>query len=120
MVDRVPLTRSYLIAGIFMLLGFAYGMLDLAPDQAMRLCLGWGPILAASAWLVADSRHTHVADVYDAGWLFSVGWPISILWYALRTRGRAGWWLAIRLYAISLAAVLGCILGEVLHPLARL
>jgi hypothetical protein len=117
MIDRIRLTRYYLIASIFLLFGLAYGVLDLTPDPTMRQCLGSGPILIASAWLAADCRRTHVANVYDAGWLFYIGWPFSVLWYALRTRGRAGWWLGLRLYAISLAALLGWTLGEVLHHL---
>ena len=114
------LAGLYLVAAIFLLFATAYGAVDLEPGAPMRLCLGAGPALAVATWLAADSRRTHVAAVFDAGWLFYLGWPIAIPWYAVRTRGRAGWWLAIQLYAIALAGPVGFVWGQLLRALARL
>jgi hypothetical protein len=113
------LSRLYLVGGIVGLLSIAYGVLDVQPNPAMGLCLGLVPSIAIAAWLAADTRHTHIAEVYDAGWLFSIGWPFVVPWYAVRTRGRDGWWLAFRLYAIGLAAPIGIVWGIVLRGLIR-
>jgi hypothetical protein len=114
-----PLGRLYLVAAIFAAFAIAYGALDMVPGPEMRLIFGLGPSLAVAVWLAYDSRRTHVAAVYDAAWLFYLGWPVVVPWYALRTRGRAGWWLAIRLYAIALIFPLGFAWGQMLRALLR-
>ena len=117
--SSASLGRLYAVGTIFGLFGLAYGALAVPPSGPMRLCLGFGPALAVAAWLAADARRTHVAAVYDAGWLFAMSWPVVIPWYALRTRGRAGWWLAFQLYTIALAAPIGVFWGVVLRVLVR-
>jgi hypothetical protein len=117
--SSASLGRLYLVAAIFALFAIAYGALDLRPSPEMRLCLSFGPALAVAMWLAADSQRTRVAAVQDAGWFFYMGWPLVIPWYALRTRGRAGWSLAFQLYAIALAFPIGVVWGELLRVLAR-
>lgn len=109
------LFRLYLFGAACTLFAVAYGFLDLAPGELMSVALALGPSLGVATWLAADARRTGVGAVYDATWLFYVGWPIAIPWYALRTRGRSGWWLAGKLYAIALSGMLGFIWGAFLR-----
>jgi len=119
MADGVPLTRLYWITAVFVAFAIAYGLLGLVPGQVMTLCLMFGPSLAVAGWLAADTRRTRVAAVYDAGWLFLLGWPLVVPWYAVRTRGRAGWGLAAQLYFTALAAPLGYMWGALLREVGR-
>jgi hypothetical protein len=97
------------------LFGMGYGLLELEPTPPMPLLLLYGPGIAVITWLVADSKRTGVAGVYDAGLLFYVTWPLSVPWYVVRTRGRAGWGLAAQLYASALSGQLGYLAGATLR-----
>ena len=120
MPDGVPLERLYRIIAVFVLFAVGYGLAGLMPGPIMVLCFSFGPLLAVASWLATDARHTRVGAVYDAGWLFAMSWPISIAWYAVRTRGRAGCWLAAQLYASMLAAPLGIIWGGAIRWALRM
>jgi hypothetical protein len=111
----VPLTRLYLFAGACALFAVLYGLLGLEPAKGMALLLGYGPGLAVAFWLAADSKRTRLVNAYDAGLFFYLTWPLTIPWYAVRTRGRAGWRLAAQLYALALAGILGLLAGAVLR-----
>jgi hypothetical protein len=115
MPDGLPLSRLYRVIAVFVFFAVVYGLLGLTPGPVMTLCFLFGPSLAVAGWLAADTRRTHVAAVYDAGWLFALSWPFVVPWYALRTRGRAGWWLAAQLYSSVLAVPLGLAWGRVLR-----
>src|SRR5688500_5072471 len=73
----------------------------------MALLIGLGPALGVPAWLAADAERAGVGAVHDAGWLFYLGLPVTVAWYAFRARGRGGWWLAAKLYAITVGGALG-------------
>jgi hypothetical protein len=120
MTDGVPLVRLYRIIAVFVGFAVAYGLLGLIPGPVMTLCLMFGPSLAVAGWLAADARRTRVAAVYDAGWLFALGWPLVIPWYSWRTRGRAGWGLAAQLCASAVAPALGFGWGAVLRRALKL
>jgi hypothetical protein len=55
-------------------------------------------------WLQTDAKRTGVAAIQDWGLFVWLAWPIVIPWYALKTRGRAGWRLAFRLFGLILSA----------------
>jgi hypothetical protein len=95
-----------------------YGFLDAEPSPIMQLLLGVGPAVAVAAWLAADARQTRTILAQDAGLFFYVTWPLTIPWYAVRTRGRQGWRLAARLYLLALAGWLGYIVGGLTALLA--
>jgi hypothetical protein len=92
-----------------------YGLFELEPTPPMPVLLWYGPAIAVATWLAADSRRTRVVGVYDAGFLFYITWPVTLPWYALRTRGRAGWGLAAQLYALAFSGQLGYLWGATLH-----
>ncbi len=90
-------------------------MLELEPAPVMGLLLAWGPAVAVAWWLAVDSKRTHVIGAYDTGLLFYLTWPITLPWYARRSRGRAGWKLAAKLYGLALAGQVGWVLGATLR-----
>src|SRR5881394_170 len=98
---ETPMARLYLFVAACALFAIAYGFLGLEPSPFMGLLIAFAPSLSVAAWLAADTRRTGVAAVYDSGWLFYLSLPVTIGWYVFRTRGRAGWWLAIKLYSLA-------------------
>jgi len=111
----VPLIGLYLFCAACTLFATGYGALELAPSPGMALLLGWGPAIGVAWWLAADSRQHRVFDAYDAGLFFYLTWPLTLPWYALRTRGRAGLLLAAQLYVLALVGPLGLIWGAALR-----
>jgi hypothetical protein len=119
-VSSAPMSRLYLFCAACALFATGYGLAGLAPSQPMALLLWLGPAVAVAAWLAADGRRTRTLEAFDTGLFFYLTWPVSITWYALRTRGRAGWGLAAQLYALALAGLLGFLWGALLRGLLRL
>jgi hypothetical protein len=113
----VPLTRLYFFSACCGLFALVYGFLGAEPTPVMQMLLGLGPAVAVAAWLAADAKQTRTVLAHDAGFFFYVTWPLSIPWYAVRTRGRRGWRLAAQLYVIALAGWLGFIVGAVIAGL---
>ena len=111
----VPLTGVYVSSAICALFATGYGVLNLNPSPGMSFLLGWGPAIAVAWWLAADSKQMHVIGTYDAGLFFYLTWPLTLPWYALRSRGRAGWALAAQLYVLALAGPLGFLWGGLLR-----
>jgi hypothetical protein len=109
------LDRLRIFSAVCALFGATYGVLDLEPGAGMTLLLSYGPVLGVTLWLTTDSKQRRVIGAHDAGLFFYLTWPLTITWYALRTRGRSGWSLAAQLYALALAGQLGCILGRTLR-----
>jgi len=116
----VPLTRLYFFSGCCALFALVYGFLGAEPTPVMQMLLGLGPAVAVAAWLAADARHNRTVLAHDAGFFFYLTWPLSIPWYAVRTRGRRGWRLAAQPYVIALAGWLGFIVGTVIAGLGSL
>lgn len=106
-----PLTRLHLFAAACGVFATVYGFLGVEPSPLMQMLLGVGPAVAVAAWLAADARRTRTILAQDTGLFFYVTWPLTIPWYALRTRGRRGWGLVARLYLLALAGWLGYIVG---------
>jgi hypothetical protein len=115
----LPLLRPYVFCGVCALLAAAYGYLAIQPSPGMLLTIRTGPAVGVAAWLTADARRTRAVVAQDAGLFFYMTWPLTIWWYARRSRGPEGWRLAARLYALALAGVLGLPFGELLADLVR-
>lgn len=111
----VPLTGLYVFSGACALFATGYGVLDLEPAPAMAFLVGWGPTIAVAWWLAADSKRTRVVDAYDAGLFFYMTWPLTLPWYAMRSRSRLGWELAAQLYGLALVGPLGFVWGASLR-----
>jgi hypothetical protein len=113
----LPLVRLYVFCGVCALLAAAYGYLAIEPSPVMLLTIRSGPAIGVAAWLCADARRTRALMAHDAGLFFYLTWPLTIWWYTLHSRGRYGWRLATRLYALALAGVLGLPCGALLARL---
>jgi hypothetical protein len=111
----VPRTGLYLFCTACGLFATGYGALDLVPAPGMAFLLGWGPAIAVAWWLSEDCKRTRTVDAFDSGLFFYLTWPLTLPWYALRTRGRAGWALAAQLYGLALVGSLGFIWGATLR-----
>lgn len=111
----VPLTRIYLVSAVCALFAIGYGAANLKPPPGMGLLIGWGPALAVAWWLAEDSRAMRIMAAHDAGLFFYLTWPLSLPWYAVRSRGRAGLALAIQLYSLALVGPLGILWGHLLR-----
>jgi hypothetical protein len=110
-----PRLRLYLFCAACALFGMGYGLLELEPTPPMPLLLWYGPAIGVATWLAADSKRTRLVGAYDAGLLFYVTWPLTLPWYAVRTRGRAGWGLAAQLYALAFSGQLGYLWGATIR-----
>jgi hypothetical protein len=115
----LPLARLYVFCAVCAALAAAYGFLGVDPSPGMLVMLQGGPAIGVAAWLTADARRTRALVAQDIGLFFYMTWPLTVWWYAFRTRGRAGWALAGRLYALGLAGVLGLPFGALLGYLLR-
>lgn len=90
--------------------------MDREPSPLAGVILMAGPAFAVATWLAADAkRQPH--GVIDAGFFFYLALPVAAPWYALRTRGPAGWKLAAQLYLLALAGILGLNAGLLIHIL---
>jgi hypothetical protein len=116
--EGAPLTRPHAFGLVCWAIATGYGLFLVPPTSLPLLALVAGPLIAAATWLAADAKHTRVANVVDSGWLFYLFLPFAIPWYAMKTRGRRGWRLALRLYVLSVAGLLGFPCGALLHVLA--
>ena len=73
------------------------------PVPIMAWLLSAGPTLLVVLWIVRDARRRHIAAVHDLGFFLAVFWPFAIPWYAVASRGRAGWKLLLGLLGIIAA-----------------
>jgi hypothetical protein len=113
--DGVPLTSLYLFCAACAFFATGYAFLGIEPGQGMAFVLAWGPGIAVAWWLAVDCKRTRLIGAYDAGLFFYLTWPFTLLWYARRTRGRAGWRLAAKLYGLAIAGFLGFLWGGTLR-----
>jgi hypothetical protein len=81
-----------------------YTAAQLEPSlPAMGLILSGGPLLAVILWLQKDAHRRSMGIIPDWGMFLWIGWPVVIPWYAWKTRGRAGWRLALGLFGLILS-----------------
>jgi hypothetical protein len=109
-----PPARVHLFCAACAGFAVAYGALELEPSPIMVVLLNYGPVFVVTAWLAQETKRRIVA-AHDLGLFFYLTWPVTVLWYALYSGGRAGWGLAVRLYACVLAGYLGLVLGRTLR-----
>jgi len=104
--------RTAVMTSIFCAAASAlYVIADAQPSPIVEWFSLAGPTLAVILWLERDAARTGVGSVHDLGFLLCYGWPIVLPWYALKTRGRAGWSLMLLLYTLAWSAYLGALVG---------
>ena len=94
----------------------AYAAADVPPSPAADTFFSMAPPIGVILWLERDAHRTGVGAAYDMGFLL---WPSYtrlpfIPWYALKTRGRAGWRLLLLLFLLTGASDVGELLGTLL------
>jgi hypothetical protein len=105
-MNDLTLRTGYLAAAFCSAIAVIYAISSAAPAPAVMLFISFAPIVAVCAWLQKDARITGVASVHDWGFFIYLAWPVVIPWYALKTRGRAGWRLAGILLGMACAPML--------------
>src|ERR1051325_4672081 len=80
-----------------------YGALDIEPSSLMVLFFWFGPVFAVILWIQSDAKKNSIGTVLDLGFLIYITWPITIPWYVLKTRGRAGWRLLLAFFAVIIS-----------------
>src|SRR5262245_37469485 len=104
--------RPAVVTALFCTL--ASGLLTAArlePLPIVSLFFSVGPLIVVILWLQADAHRTRVGAVHDLGLFLWFAWAVVIPWYAWKTRGRAGWRLALGLFALICSGYAGQFLG---------
>ena len=101
--DDITLWTSKAMALACSIAAALYAAAELEPSSVVVLILTAGPLFTVILWLQKDAQRTCVTGVLDWGFFLWFAWPVVIPWYAWRTRGRAGWRLALGLIALILS-----------------
>ena len=117
--QQPPSTYLHVFCAACAICGATYGLLGALPGSFVSRLFIIGPPVAVAMWLARDARSRRLQGVVDMGWFFYIGWPLVVPWYAIKTRGAAGWRLAVNLYGLALAGILGAFLGAVIRYFAR-
>ena len=94
-----------------------YTLIQAEPLPIVAIAMYWAPLLAVVMWLQHDARRTRLAGLQDWGFFLWLAWPFLIPWYALKTRGRAGWGLVGRLALLVFAPLLTAFIIAVAYAL---
>ena len=76
------------------------------PAPVVLLFISFAPVTAVCLWLQKDARRTGVGNIQDWGFFLWLFWPVLIPWYAFKTRGIAGWRLAVALLGLAWAPMI--------------
>src|SRR6266446_2865942 len=108
--------RAAKVTALFCALAAAvYAAARAEPSPLVGLFFTFGPLLTVILWLQKDARRTGVGSVLGLGYFLWAAWPIVIPWYALKTRGRAGWRLMLGLFTLIGSAYLGWLVAWVVY-----
>jgi len=83
-----------------------YAFLELEPQPFVALVVTVAPLVSAVNWIKADARERRVSLVHDVGLFLWLTWPALIPWYAVKTRGRHAWVMALVILVAIVAPVL--------------
>jgi hypothetical protein len=64
------------------------------------------PTVSAANWIQSDAQARRVGLVHDLGFFLLIAWPVVIPWYAVKTRGRHPWPMALALPLVIASPVL--------------
>jgi hypothetical protein len=112
--NPLPLTTAYVTAAVCSAAAALYTALALEPALIVALIVEFTPLVAVLVWLQEDARRTKAVAVQDWGLFLWVAWPALLPWYAVKTRGRRGWLLTLRLAGLVLAPFLAAVLVAML------
>lgn len=115
--DDVTLWTAKATALVCSLAAAVYAAVELEPSSpVVYLLLSSGPLIAVILWLQKDAHRTGVGEVQDWGLFLCLAWPFVIPWYAWKTRGRAGWRLALGLIGLIVSTyVIGALVPWLIY-----
>jgi len=91
-----------------------YLVLGVEPSEEAGYLLSYLSICVVVLWLQRDAQRTRVGAVHDLGLFLLIAWWAVIPWYSFKTRGKAGVWLMLGLFALIAAPTLGAIATAIL------
>jgi hypothetical protein len=99
---------------------FSAASAALDPFSIMPLIV-WGYVLpvALVMWAMFDARRRTATPCYDFGFLMYLCWYLSVPWYLIHTRGRAGWGVLALFFALGMAPVVVFTLSGVASFIGR-
>jgi hypothetical protein len=117
----MPLTVAKLTALMSATGTGLYLALGVQPSETAAFLLRVLPLLAVVLWLQRDAHRTGVGAVFDLGMFLLIAWWLIIPWYSFKTRGKAGVWVMMGLFALIFAPIVGAFAtGVFLLPLQLL
>jgi hypothetical protein len=102
-VADTPLQTAVLTAFFSSSVTALYVLAEVEPAPVVQLFILWSPTLAVILWLQKDAARTKVGNVLDLGYFLCLALPVVLPWYAVKTRGRAGWRLLVGLLGLMFA-----------------
>jgi hypothetical protein len=99
--------RALLItSGVCAAIAALYALARLPENSLVILVTTLAPIVAAANWIRADARARNIGLVHDLGFFLLIAWPVVIPWYAVKTRGRHAWPMALVLLLVIASPML--------------
>lgn len=83
-----------------------YALPPLPENALVLLVTTLAPMVAAANWIRSDARARKIALVQDLGFFLFIAWPVVIPWYAIKTRGRHAWPMALVLLVVIASPML--------------
>lgn len=98
--------------------GCLYGFSGASLSKEATILAGLFAFIALAAWVRTDALTRGVALAYDWPWLMMLGWPVSVVWYARRTR--RSWLRSAGLAGLPVAFLFGVFLAGVVRLFLQL
>lgn len=97
------LRTAILVAAFSASTAALYVLTGVEPAPLVAVFIGLSPAFCVILWLQKDAARTNVGSVLDLGYFLCLAWPVVLPWYAIKTRGRAGWRLLAGLLGLMFA-----------------
>jgi len=92
--------------GVCAVIAALYALPPLPSNPLVNFGTALAPMVAAASWIRSDARARKIALVHDLGLFVLIAWPVVIPWYAVKTRGRHAWPMALVLLLIIASPML--------------
>jgi hypothetical protein len=87
-------------SGICAAIAALYALPPLPGNALVVIVTRLAPMVAAANWIRSDARARKIGLVHDLGFFLLIAWPVVIPWYAVKTRGRHAWPMALVLLLV--------------------
>ncbi len=93
-------------SGVCAAIAALYALPPLPENPLVIIITTLAPMVAAANWIRPDARARRVGLVHDLGFFLLIAWPVVIPWYAVKTRGRHAWPMALVLLLVIASPML--------------